>query len=219
MRIGKGLALAAAIVLVSNCLVLTHVYSNRSGAEKEIVLTQRELPKDYQENDNSGVSLRFNWTTASRQDWLDKSKLQELGFDPLKNREPGRIYDRLLARPVFAAIEYEGQAWQQYLSELPAQSAQFLGSRANRLIPIDAARDAATLRARYPDPAKVLIVPATVHPYLSNGSALMGTVSPLITSINVPLPLNHQVPAGSNPLYAVHLRFGSLREPWVASIQ
>jgi hypothetical protein len=93
-----------------------------------------------------------------------------------------------LPKKAFAALEYEGQAWQQYRQrqrdeiallatkvqqgKLEAQSAErqrqeklFALGVASRLFFVDAGVDAAALRRRYPDRSRYVIVPARLRMY------------------------------------------------------
>jgi hypothetical protein len=238
MRNRAGLLLAATAVLVSNGAALLHVRSNRAAAEAEVVLTERELPREVQEQDDTGVSLRLDWGFRSGmrlEDWLNRAKLRELGFDTTAEPGDGR-YDSAPARLVFVALEYDGPAWRKYLSDyddwtkrwmyssspaIAQEQAEQVRNSAGRLIPIDAAQGAATLRARHPDASRILIVGAKIHvTYVDSGAArqvLTGRLEPLIRQVHVPRPVSRQF-AASPPRYLVHLRFGAHREPWVESI-
>lgn len=247
MRSNIGITLAAAAVLVSNGAALRHAASNRAGIDSDIVLTERELPMSVQENDNTGIWLRFNWPPPldfSVNGWLDRAKLRELGFDviadPRQANAVGRYY-LTPSRAAYVALEYDGPAWQKYLSSYEASlknmnSPQIADQLArvrdggSRLIPIDAATDPAGLRARHPNASQVLIVPAAVritYPGVGAGQRLTGYLQPVLTQIHVPLPLSRQfdsltpVPAYSSafrPRYEVRLRFGMHHEPWVAAV-
>lgn len=231
MRFSPGLFLAAAAVLISNGAALAHVWLNRSSVESEVVLTEREMPKVGQEQDDTGVSLRFEWANVRGvgvEDWLNGAKLRELGFDvgagTAAEAAMPRYYS-LLPRPVFVALEYDGLAWQRYRGF----------GVISRLVPIDASLDAGALRARHSDRSRVLIVSATVRVISAGpGNAqqivgLTGALEPLIAEIHVPLPLSRSldsiqgsinINAGPSfqPRYEVHLRFGAHHEPWVESV-
>jgi len=247
VRTRTGILVAAAAVLVSNGLALWHAASNRAGTDAEVVLTERELPMSAQEKDDTGIWLRLNWTPPfafNVNDWLDRAKLRELGFDvtadPLQEAASRRYFSEP-PRAAFAALEYDGPAWQKYLSSYEAslkntnspQSADQLArvrDRGSRLVPIDVATDPAALRAHHPNTSRVLIVPATVRvTYAGSGTGqrLTGYLQPALTDIHVPLPLSRQL-NGMTPLsiyspefrsrYEVRLRFGTHHEPWVAGI-
>ena len=248
MKDRAGLLLAIAAVWIANAAALAHVWSNRASSEPEVMLTERELPKAYQEQDNTGISFdlqRSQGLGFSTETWLDRSKLQDLGFDTnlAPDSDPGRVYySHALPRPAFVALEFDGPAWQRYLADLAASpnrpeisnvEATLKQDMMNgsRLIAIDAAPDAAALRRRYPDATKVLIVRAKIgpNPYpnyrpgTTPGPGLTGRIE-IREEINVPLPFSTQLkdiggrPAGAEPRYQVHLRFGSLREPWVTGV-
>ena len=250
MKARAGVWLAVLAVLVANAAALSHVFLNRSGAEPEVVLTERELPRGFQDKDDTGVSLRFRWASMPgrnvTEDWLNRTKLAELGFDvsadPKNDAAQPRYYSTP-PRPAFVALEYDGPAWQKYFSDYAAemrrsraQSVEELIERTrtgeSRLVPIDAATNAAVLRARYPDATRVLIVGATVranHSFVGGATSgnLTGWLAPAIAEIHVPLPLSRQFDgiAASNvygeisqPRYQVHLRFGANHEPWITGV-
>ena len=81
----QALPLAAAgVIVVANAVVLLQVAHNRNGGPIETIrLTERELPLNYRENENSEVSVRLNWRGNSRvtddYSWLGRTKLEELG--------------------------------------------------------------------------------------------------------------------------------------------
>lgn len=83
-----------AVIVVANALALVHGLRNRVGApEAEITMTQRELQYFNRSlgDDDSGVSLQLAWTEQGNfpwpaqvekpGSWLDRQKLQTLGFD------------------------------------------------------------------------------------------------------------------------------------------
>jgi len=128
--------------------------------------------------------------------------------------------------------------------DLAAAKERLQGSekRDSRLIPVDAGRDAGALRTRYPDRHRYLIVPASVRasvdppcspdPMTSEQptgrfSRVAGMIDGILTDqINVPLrwrPLLTRIRTtskeGNGPRYAVTLRFGRRREPWIAELR
>lgn len=246
MKRRAGLWLAVAAVLAANGAALRHAAANRSQPESEVVLTERELPMQNSDKDDTGVSLRLAWgylNFSDSDEWLNRAKLAELGFDvsadPSKDAVRQR-YSSLPPRPAFVALEYDGPAWQRYLINNQRQIERFNPQQASqqleqirmassRLIPIDAALEASVLRRRYPDAARVLIVRATVRVSYNStaGWTWIGYLRPLGSDIHVPLPFSRQLKQapgavyrayGSPSRYRVHLRFGADREPWVAGV-
>ena len=244
MRIRSGPWLAALAVLIANGAALRHAAANRSGVGPEVLLTERELPQEAREKDDTGVSLRLNWgnSIALKLDrWLNRAKLRELGFDvsadPANDAARARYYS-MPSRPAFVALEYDGPAWQESLSEYEDQLRNSPGGAplieqarngGSRLVPVDAATNAVTLRARYPDASRVLIVNATVRIGYADAASktLSGYLQPVMTHVHVALPLSRQFDAIPEPVYSgsrippryqVHLRFGFYREPWVVNV-
>jgi hypothetical protein len=121
--------------------------------------------------------------------WLDREKLGELGFDVGVDPEAPaaeRRYRSPLPREVWLVLEDEGEAWRRWLGgreeevaevrrevergekgtdDLEAAERSLAADRveATRLFAIDAGRDRDALRARYADPARYAVVPATVR--------------------------------------------------------
>jgi hypothetical protein len=172
-----SLVIAASIVLVANASALFHAARNRAGnPEAEITLTNRELRYFDQSatDEDSGVTLHLQWTDPNilwtpemehRPNWFDRQKLQALGFDcgvDPGSSEAARFYQRQRPRAAFAALEYDGAAWREFLQEHeealakrragtePDDSAVFSAGMSH-LVAIDADLDPVKLRARHPD--------------------------------------------------------------------
>jgi hypothetical protein len=256
---------AAALIAAANGFALVHVARNRAGrATAELTLTDREFYY-YEDPEQSAVSLHLAWTDPDQgpyphlpaepyawNHWLDATKLAELGFDvsmPPSDREADRFYERQLARTGFAALEYDGTAWQawatmrrsverQQPSTMKTDVEEELRS-STHLVAIDVASDADALRARHPDEHSVVIVPAfvrigvrTARPAVdaqpAEPATLVGTLSDIPADIHVPRPFSDAFHAHGthsrehgreDPLYRVTLRYGSLLEPWVTAIE
>lgn len=70
---------AVAVVLAANTWVLVGVALNRSGAPSAVVeLTEREAHLVRMGEENTGLTVRLVW--AGPTGWLDRAKLEELGF-------------------------------------------------------------------------------------------------------------------------------------------
>jgi hypothetical protein len=116
----KGLIVAAALVTLVNALSLITVGRNRARTVQTIELTERELPIEYQTEENSGIDLHLRVVSEGifgglGIKWLDSSKLRELGFDT-----SGAAVDNNWQhppRPAYVALEYDGPGWQQYLEK------------------------------------------------------------------------------------------------------
>jgi len=218
-----GLGLIAA----TNAAVLAGVKWNRSGEpDATLALTQRELDLPiYQIEENTGLSLSLflGGEPAWQEDaapWLDRRGLAELGFDVRVAPEAPNAaehYVKALPRQVFAALEYDGEAWAAWLLRAEARLAEAEAKVASgemaakrleelreelekqrqghsRLFVVDAARDADTLRQRHPDRSRVAVVPVVVRlVYLWRNGArparLTGHVEPVVTTIHVPVSL------------------------------
>ena len=259
-----SLAAAGAVVLLANAFALAHAARNRSGEPGGgIVMTDRELTC-YCSGDDSGVSLQLRWvdpgtprysTAVKAEDleagiWLNRAKLVELGFDcgvDPATPQAYSFYSRQGARSAFVAFEYNGPAWQRWIERelriAQAGQAMIAGQKStvdyqrrqsSQLAAIDAARDSAVLRSRYPDQSRVLIVPAVIRVALSTSvnprlAYISGYIQETPSAIHVPRPFSDGFRAPGqklfrdekreDPLYRVRLRYGKLLEPWVTAVE
>lgn len=213
----KALVAAIAVVLVSNIIALIGVARNRAGEPwGTIELTERELPLLNTDRDNTGIDLRFNWSRGSvlRVDAaLDRSKLEQIGFSLRFPAETPASDISLLPREAYVVLEYQGNAWKQWLirmederrqippsmpsgSIIPLPTAPLLESR---LFVVDAARSYEELRTRHPDRSTHLIVRGIVRARQEDvkdprtgaitSHNYVGFVSEVLpASIHVPLP-------------------------------
>jgi uncharacterized protein DUF4824 len=133
------------LIALTNAVALSGVVYNRSGdPEATLRLTQRELRTAYRwygSRENSGLALSLLWRvlnerspeiqsfgyagTGGTPQWLDKAKMEALGFDApapaaysdLRRRER---YEKQLPREVLLVLEMDGPAYRRSL-ELVAQ--------------------------------------------------------------------------------------------------
>ena len=236
----NSLLLAAALILLSNAMVLLGVARNRAGQPlRTVQLSERELPLNYRGQEDSGVSMRLAWDQYSLAgydpySWLDRAKLQSLGFDcDAALRNPAHPP---LPRPAFLVLEYNGPAWEawQKFAEQKADP-RFSAAARSRLFVIDAATTPEPLLPKYTDTRKYLLVRGVVRLNVSNWDMttqktgpyhLQPSVSALLPKdIHVPLPFSKMLAdrssgtAASEFHYTVTLSFGSRFEPWVAAVQ
>ncbi|MGA2713887.1 MAG: DUF4824 family protein [Bryobacteraceae bacterium] len=249
---------AAAIVLIANAFALMHAWRNRSGpVAADVTLTERELAWFYNSDENdSEVALNLRWADPQssllgkpQMPWLDQKTLRELGFDtavPPSDDAVPEFYARQRARRAFVALEYNGQAWRNWIENLEEQARQHPAlPRANglenqresatRLIAIDASNNATRLRASHPDRNSVIIIPAVIRIaagpfYFAAGQnrsekprQLVGTIQDIPSSIHVPLPFSVGFRRlrvdRKNAKYRVHLRYGASLEPWIVGVE
>ena len=169
---------AAAVVIASNAAALIGVALNRSAVNQQIDLTERELTVDKPSDDNSGVSLHLRWVNSVPDDgpgWFGADKLAELGFDvrtPVTDPAAEVRYRDVLPRDAFVVLELGGATWEAWVKKQEDREQQrvYNDSRGpswarsgTRLIAVDAGRDPAALRHRYPDQARYLIAQTTIR--------------------------------------------------------
>jgi len=144
------LAAGAALVLLTNAMILGAAAWNRAGEPEAVLqLTERELSLPT-ERDREDTSLFLSIVPATRPPrtlqlaawrmhrelpalplaWLDRDKLRELGFDvaldPSDPRAPGR-YEGPDVRAVFLALEYDGEAWASWIATREEEVARLRG--------------------------------------------------------------------------------------------
>jgi len=204
----KLFLLAFLIVVITNIIVLSGVVFNRSAEPyREIILMERELTPQYRvHKDNSGLSLQLTWRVLdinghkgysyySRQPaWLNREKLEELGFniiaDYLNSDIDARLYKKPVAKEVFIVLENNGEAYQEsltraqiYLEEKKVLLSSNSGDKRlnknvkeaqrrlereriskSRLFAIDAGIDSEWLREKYSDQTRFIIAKGLVEP-------------------------------------------------------
>ena len=131
------------LLALTNAVALVGAAYNRSGEpEAKLRLTQRELQTPYRwygNRENSGLALSliwrvlnepsteteiYNWRyagTGGTPAWLDKAKMEALGFDtsaPAASSDlRGRIrYEKQLPREVLLVLEVDGPTYQRSLA-------------------------------------------------------------------------------------------------------
>jgi len=195
-----GLILGLTVIMISNVIALVGVSINRSEAPVQtIVLTERELPMQPRDKEDSSIRLRLAWKRSVYQFFprvapydfpFDRTKLQELGFDctAATDKDPG--YRQPLQREVYVALEYEGKSWEQWQKSLPAEpgisgpqapssssngptrpfeSTDGTNRQGTRLFVVDASHNREALRQKYPDQSRYMIVRGLVAAVLEGG--------------------------------------------------
>ena len=221
-----GILLAAALVLAADALVLVKAAHNRSGSPAVAMeLTERELRLVRPQRESTALFLDLAWEPARWRDgpaWFNRAKLEELGYDcrlPFTDPSAPAHYRDMPAREAFAVLEYKEED----------------RASLSRLLAVDAGRDFARLRGKYPDTRRFLIVPSLVRlSYVdASGAYLRGNiVQVLVSQIWVPPSERHvfeslsqttndyfATPEGQarGPRYSVVLHYGSNHEPWIGS--
>lgn len=230
------LVIPFALPMLFTVVTLVLVMVNRSVGRGPTRLSERDTGLTSFNDENSAANLRLVWHSVpgTADTWLNREKLRELGFDTSvdpSSREAPRHYGRALPRDVFIAFE---------LQENPIviePGGPNRGGPLSRLVPVDAARDAGTLEARYPDPATHLIAQGAVRPALQGQPSgpyfVTGWVMNITPSrIHIPPSLARNLPrdpsteargpgAARLPPYSftVSVNYGTRWEPWVTEVR
>jgi len=205
---------------------------NRRAHRGPMLLSSREAWAAPTSDDNSAryVYLQYQhyW---SGEPWLRIDELAALGFDTSvdpASPDAGRFYGRALSREAYVALELDGPAWQQWATEQAQTTARWMKredisrqrEQASRLVAVDAALDAGTLRARYPDPRTHLITRAAIRVHVRTPERerprLEGVVEQIRpNSLYVGRDHAGRLVAGK---YEVAVNYGSRLIPWIAAI-
>lgn len=240
---------AVGIVLLATAGALGEALWNRSVVGRETVLTEREAPISTGGRDETALWMRLEYATPGDSawgGWLGTTRLAALGADTTTNAVRQRQMD---ARPAFAVLELDGPAWQAHVAEHIAEHERSLADdssstrrdslvslyrtgleRGSHLIMVDAGPDAAALAARYPDPARHLILPAVVRTFVSYrfGEPAAGVVDTVLGSrvdlehrrLLVTGEMGRVVRApGRASGYRVTLATGRSHAPWVRRVE
>ena len=254
-----------ALIVLSNAVALLGVAYNRSDTTATLKMTERELTPPYRwrgSKENSGLALSLQWRvmheenvasdnfgwsyprTGGAPKWLDKAKLEALGFSARQLDTSGNdrdFFENQLSRTVFLVLELDGPAYQASLerarrfAELKAnKEAQALLEREqirnSRLFVVDAGLDPDALHAKYPDRSRHAVVRGQVRLRAADGwyaGKALGYVSAVsVGEVSVPfgfrdvfdfvyLESSGSLP-NANP-FEVTINFGKRHEPWIAS--
>lgn len=270
----SGLLLTIVFLIIVNIIVMAGVAANRRGVpDASLELTERELPMAWvsHADENTGVALKLNWNLLEADwSWFDHDKLAEFGINIEKLTPDDDNYRyRHLPVPGFAVLEHEGESWKTFIGKRLKERKKLEGNvtdktmtvevaerrrkqidnelrLASRLFIIDAGNDPDSLRLKYPDGSRFLILPAEIRlnwnwEPSTNGArkqSYRGSVSRiLVDTIHVPsqfhatleeLPeqgrifphmsyYNPEEQLGG-PRYSVRLNTGSRYEPWIVAI-
>jgi len=242
-----AILLAAALVLTADIFVVVKAARNRSGPPiATIELTERELRLVRPQRESTALFLELAWEPAwgrgrfnfeDGPGWFNQAKLEEIGYDcRLAPSDPSAAaqYRAMTAKEAFAVLEHR---------EAGGAGAGDGRSSWSRLVAVDAGRDYAPLRKKYPD-ARFLIVPALVRLLYTvewdanarrdaPGAYLRGAVvEMLVGQVSVPPSQRSVLQAlrqttsdylttpearTRGPRYSVVLLYGRNYEPWVES--
>jgi hypothetical protein len=244
----RSLLLPFVLPPLVTAVVLIAVAWNRAEALAPIVLSERELSLRPRSDDNSVATFYLQWQQrTSRDGQIDCAKLQALGLScrvAPADRDAARHDGRTLPRRAFVAFELAGPAWEALMAErvkevesatqrgvpLHMNADKDLRERSSRLVAVDADRDAAVLRHRYPDSSRYLVTAAVVRVVLMAPPREQPYVIGVIDRVDpgelhVPRDLATQLPPpttapeAERPGYRVSVRYGARVEPWIEAIE
>lgn len=197
-----GLISVVALIVLTNVIVLAGVAYNRSGEpDATVQLTERELHWrhgwDRTDKEDTGLYLRIEWNMLGfkerwdythKKNWMNGEKLAEMGFDtnfPLEDKKASRYYSRQLPRQAYVVLEFNGDAYQNWLKEAKQRIEEIKQElieekkkkkkkslennikriqqeliTQSRLFAIDGGRDPELLRKKYFDKSKYIITSA-----------------------------------------------------------
>lgn len=205
-------------------------------------LTERELELPFLIGDSTVLALDVRWEARSSDphterfpDWLEATKLAELGFDcrvPLTSPAARRHYNSQSARPLFVVLELA----QESLSR-PGRSV----GQGTRLIAVDGGLDAQELRREYSDETRYVITRTVAgvsfERHERDGRVLpeprlRGWLGPLLpNTIFVPKPWcgllqrlrrSDNTPEGApegGSRFVAKVSWGANLEPWVRDVR
>jgi hypothetical protein len=232
---------ATALLVVVAFIALTG-WNRSDDPLVRLTLTERELHLSHMpaadSDDDPGIQLRLDY--ARRDDpldarnWLTDERLRAigLGLNVMPTApEAADTYGRSLPRLAWVAFEYEGDAWREVerrraLAPAPPHRPGEPRLEPSRLVPVDVAPDAATLRSKYP--SGHLLLRASIKlgyvPPAERGPLVYGWIRQVIpATVHVPREFREVLaalpPPGDAPRYDVDLVVGRLGIPYIASVR
>jgi hypothetical protein len=238
-------ALPALIVMTAVAAFVGAAGWNASGEPRlTIKLTERELELPYRTGlpgDDPGLQLRIAYEgrhdPLDARNWLPETRLRELGFAlhvPPGAPQAADAYDHVPSRLAWIALEYDGplaraEARRRELSADPTDPRPSARLR-SRLVPVDAAVEFETLRARYPSGHLIVrgVIGIVYLPPGAGGPLIYGTLRDLVpATVAVPQAFRPLLAGMTNaaasdvtePRFAAEIAVGRLGIPYVRSVQ
>lgn len=209
-----SLLMAFVVVAVTNLLGLAHAWMNRTGQpDAAIALTGQELSVARTLESDTSIDFEIRTDAGNAASGLvNQTTLKHLGFQLEKQAgHPAALfyYRKQPHRLAFIA-----------LTRTPDPEPRF------RVV--DAARNAAALRGRYPDTATTIILPGVVsiearpampaqEGYPATPAIITALVREIPTRIHIPKPFSTAV-RGPGKNFRLHVRYGRFHEPWVTGV-
>lgn len=182
--------------------------------------------------------------------WLNEQRLAELGFKrggATGDRPLGVDHLLMSERGVLLVLELAGSTWQQALQRAEQRVARQASLREanpdseelaaeekkarrewareahekSRLFAVDAGADLASLRTRYPDKSRYLILPAILHVYgVAGRQGLTRQIQLRANQLHVPHALRGLLPSppAAKPSFTATVTVGRKLEPWIEAV-
>jgi len=234
-------------------------YSNKENSGLSLRLNWNVIPT----NTFKGKYRRYHLSNYSNPAWLTEDKQKELGVDVDKIKKDRGFkdyeYEKLNIEEIIVVLEYDGESFKNFLKqaekdiekeredvkknidnkELNKQlknkekSLYKLKTSESRLIAIDAGRDLQTLRAKYKDSNKYLMLRGELKPYWTKKKLVARINKVFISNVHIPLPYSNEINEitkreetnnryknrEKKPRYQVELKQGKRLEPWVDGVK
>lgn len=228
-----------------------NLYGNRENSSLSLTLEWRVPDPD------ADSYYAYYGNTSGRPAWLDEKRMAELGFDVQRAKGDDARRDKYIShseRQVLVVLELAGAAWQQVLErarqrvahqeslrQASPQAKELIAAEQrareglareenenSRLFAVDVGTDLTSLRSKYPDRHRYLILQGSVglnSAIRDNKRVVTGYLGKLSADkINVPhqlrgtfeaLPPRTGGPANKKPPFNAVIAVGQRLEPWI----
>ena len=237
-----SIALAVALVLMTNMVIFWQVTNNISNSQRSIILSERELQAPYYYNRTSSkhsnaltMHLKWRGDNDMQNHILTDEEIKKLNIN---------LHDKNSKTAVYFAVELNGAAYQQAIATLAdkinladaekqkqhlTEELELFRQTSTRLYYLDAALSADSLLAHYQTRDDVLILRGTVfiNSYnsthtanlISNDQQQMQLSKPLTDKLVQILGSDDIISSHSQlPRYQIKLAEGGNYNPWISDV-
>lgn len=243
----RHLLVAAALPVLFTAATLSAVAWNRSRPVGPMDLTEREAWLSLRLGDDTRRTMSLQWQDDELRQGMTCARVAAAGFEcDRAPTDPGapEYFRRLSRRTAYVALELGGAAFESHVRAAERRNAdvgndpsrrwervdiEALRATGSRLVLVDFSRDAETLRQRYPDGRRHLILPAILRLRVSERNAAPPELAAdfdvwLARGVHIPSELADKVPSAYDPSnrgrtpFRIQLMNGRRFEPWIADI-